>query len=120
MTHVANNPHEEKARLVKAYALADALSGWEHQIDMIAIADKEWWNKTAKVAKVNPPSQATIDLTISIIRRRAASSTGSDDTAASGSPTANDDPSLPIPTDRPAADPFEGLQQDVHYGHQSL
>lgn len=119
MAHVATNPHEEKARLAKATALAEALHGWEHAIDMIASeqADQAWWDDLAKTAGVNPPSQATIDLTITIIRRRAASPTGSDE-AASGNPTVSDGP--PSPGDRRAADPFDGLNQNVSVGHRSL
>lgn len=98
--HIATNPHEEAARLRKAYALADCAQAHELPLDLLEQAGPEFWATCAEQAGCNPPSDKTIGLVISIVRERV---------AASGSPTHEQRPAPSASTaERPAASQAEG------------
>lgn len=72
MTHAVTNPHEEAARLRKAYKLADCAQAHELPLELLEEAGDDFWKTCAEQAGCNPPSRATIDLVISIVRKRSA------------------------------------------------
>ena len=70
--HSVTNPFQEHARLAKAVALADRLTANEVEASYAQQFPPDAWKLLARAAGVNPPSEATIDLVLSLLRKREA------------------------------------------------
>lgn len=96
--HVASNPYKEAARLRKAYKLADYAA--DLPIEMLEVAGVDFWKTLADQSGCNPPSKATVDLALSLIRQR---------TATSGAPSLSHREQQPAPGPRrQGAHPAQG------------
>lgn len=61
------NPHEQAARTVKAYAIADFITV---PVEVAEQASLDWWGQVARAIGVRAPSQDTVDQILLILRSR--------------------------------------------------